>query len=161
MPSKDFWSDEEVLVATDKKNFTRVDLPEFFKALQDPQTHMEMMVEDTKDLIAGLKPPQVEVFCLHGSKVDTTERLVYPPGAFPNTATVSNAPDQENDTNVGFWPFPSYDPTIIKGDGDGTVNIRSLEVNVTNTNILSDDGGGVRCSHSRHKPKHFGFYVTG
>jgi len=28
---------------------------------------------------------------------------------------------------MSFWPFPSKDPTMIKGDGDGTVNIRSLE----------------------------------
>ena len=142
MPSKDFWPDDEVLVETDQKNFTRVDLPEFFKALEEPKTYMEMMVEDTEDLIAGLKPPQVEVFCLHGSKVDTTERLIYPPGGFPNIARVSSTQDQNNDTNLGFWPFPSYDPTIIKGDGDGTVNIRSLEVNVSNTDILADDGGG-------------------
>jgi len=126
MPSKDFWPDDEVLVETDQKNFTRLDLPEFFKALEEPKTYMEMMVEDTEDLIAGLKPPQVEVFCLHGSKVDTTERLIYPPGGFPNIARVSSTQDQNNDTNLGFWPFPSYDPTIIKGDGDGTVNIRSL-----------------------------------
>ena len=137
MPSKDFWPDEEVLVETDYKNFTRVDLPEFFKALEEPATHMEMMVEDTKDLIAGLKPPQVEVFCLHGNKVATTERLVYPAGGFPHKTQ-----EHENDTTVGFWPFPDTDPTIIKGDGDGTVNIRTLEVNPFHTDILADDSGG-------------------
>ena len=26
-----------------------------------------------------------------------------------------------------FWPFPT-EPSLVKGDGDGTVNIRSLKV---------------------------------
>ena len=68
------------------------------------------------------------MFCTHGSKVDTTEQLIYPPGSFPSNKTeVMNV---NNDTKLAanFWPFPASDPTIIKGDGDGTVNIRSLEV---------------------------------
>ena len=28
---------------------------------------------------------------------------------------------------LGWWPWPS-DPTLVQGDGDGTVNIRSLKV---------------------------------
>ena len=60
-----------------------------------------------------------------------------PAGGFPHKTQ-----EQENDTTVGFWPFPDTDPTIIKGDGDGTVNIRSLEVNLFHTDILADDGGG-------------------
>ena len=44
------------------------------------------------------------MFCLHGAGVATTERLVYAAGEFPGT-----------------------DPsTILTGDGDGTVNLRSL-----------------------------------
>ena len=59
MPSADFWPDDEVLVETDQKNFTRTNLHEFFEALEEP--NMSMMVEDTKPLIAGLTPPGVEV----------------------------------------------------------------------------------------------------
>ena len=29
--------------------------------------------------------------------------------------------------NQSWWPFPKG-PSLVKGDGDGTVNIRSLEV---------------------------------
>ena len=89
---------------------------------------MGHMVEDTKDLIAGLKPPGVEVFCSHGSKVDTTERVVYPPGAFPTDTSHSSKLENKEGVEGKFWPFPSGSPELIKGDGDGTVNIRSLEV---------------------------------
>ena len=62
------------------------------------------MRQDTAGLLAGLPAPHVEVFCLHGVGVDTTERLVY-----------------------GEGQFPDWDPDILYGDGDGTVNRRSLE----------------------------------
>ena len=45
----------------------------------------------------------VKVFCIHGSGVKTTKMLVY-----------------------GEGEFPGSDPTMIKGDGDGTVNLQSL-----------------------------------
>ena len=32
---------------------------------------------------------------------------------------------------VQFWPFPNTEPTLVKGDGDGTVNIRSLKVDIS------------------------------
>ena len=57
----------------------------------------------------------------HGSKVETTERLVYPPGTFPGQKT------KREGEKATFWPFPSG-PSLVKGDGDGTVNLRSLEV---------------------------------
>ena len=158
MPSADFWPDDEVLVETASRNFTRTNLAEFFEALEEP--NMSMMVEDTKDLIAGLPAPGVEVrervrfslksigclkvFCTHGSKVDTTERLIYPPGSFPmdnvleEEALVQNVTGEEN-LKAGWWPWPS-DPTLVQGDGDGTVNIRSLEVR------CSGSREGARCS---------------
>ena len=120
MHAAGFWGEDEVLVQTEEQNYTRTNLADFFYALEGP--NMGHMVEDTKDLLAGLKAPGVEVFCSHGSKVDTTERLVYPAGAFPTNRTVTGKEGGQ------FWPFPSGDPKLIKGDGDGTVNIRSLEV---------------------------------
>jgi len=118
MPAKQFWSDDEVLVETENKTFTRTNLGEYFTAMGEP--NMASMVEDTKDLLAGFPAPNVEVYCTHGSKVPTTERVVYPKGTFP-PAVQSKAPG-----NRTWWPFPS-DPDLVKGDGDGTVNIRSLE----------------------------------
>ena len=48
-------------------------------------------------------PPGLTTYCFHGNNVPTAEVLHY------------------NDD------FPDTMPTIEKGDGDGTVNIRSLE----------------------------------
>ena len=82
------------------------------------------------------------MFCTHGSGVDTTERLVYPPGTFP--APTPTTPQQVSasrkdsgqqtyfatqDKKLQFWPF-SGGPEMQKGDGDGTVNIRSLKVSL-------------------------------
>jgi len=120
MPKKEFWPDDEVLILTDKRNFTRTDLGEFFTAYSEP--NMVSMVSDTEDLLAGLPPPDVEVFCTHGSEVPTTEGLVYPGGSFP--PKLKRSPNSSS--NVKWWPWPT-DPTLLKGDGDGTVNIRSLQ----------------------------------
>ena len=56
-----FWAEDEILVETEHKNFTRTNLAGFFEAVEGP--NMAHMVEDTKDLIAELTPPGVEVFC--------------------------------------------------------------------------------------------------
>ena len=86
----------------------------------------------------------MKVFCTHGSKVDTTERLIYPPGSFPmdnvleEEAMIQNVTREEN-LKAGWWPWPS-DPTLVQGDGDGTVNIRSLKVRRSGVAV------GARCS---------------
>jgi len=102
MPQAGFWAEEEVLVETAERNYTLLDYKQFFTDLKEPNAWL--MREDTKNLLAGLPPPGVEVFCLHGSGVDTTEKIIYKKGEFPGS-----------------------DPsTILKGNGDGTVNYRSL-----------------------------------
>ena len=102
MPQDGFWGPEEVLVQTVDSNYTQRDYKRFFSDLEEPNAWM--MREDTAPLLAGLPAPGVEVFCLHGGGVATTERLVY-----------------------GQGEFPGSDPSqILKGDGDGTVNMRSL-----------------------------------
>ena len=65
--------------------------------------------------------------------MDTTERLIYPPGSFPmdnvleeEEVLMQNVTEEEK-RKAGWWPWPS-DPTLVQGDGDGTVNIRSLKV---------------------------------
>ena len=91
-----------MLVETAEKNYTVEDYEQFFNDLDEPNGWL--MREDTASLLAGLPAPGVEVFCLHGSGVDTVEKLVYKAGEFPGS-----------------------DPSVvIKGDGDGTVNTRSL-----------------------------------
>jgi len=128
MPQQGFWSDDEVLVETEKKNFTRTNIGEFFDGYKEH--NMAMMVNDTKGLLGGLPPPQVEVFCIHGSEVNTTERVVYPPGSFPPKKTrkqqTSNKSKNSKIQKHKWWPFHT-EPSLVKGDGDGTVNIRSLK----------------------------------
>jgi len=125
MPQQGFWSDDEVLVETEKKNFTRTNIGEFFDGYKEH--NMAMMVNDTKGLLGGLPPPQVEVFCIHGSEVNTTERVIYPPGSFPPALSPRRRQQTSNKSkNSKWWPFPT-EPSLVKGDGDGTVNIRSLK----------------------------------
>merc|ERR1712106_4056 len=122
MPAEEFWSDDEVLVQTENKNFTRTNIGDYFTALGEP--NMASMVQDTRVLLTGFLAPNVEVFCSHGSKVDTTETVVYPKGSFPSAKPKKVVDD--NISTLRIWPWPSA-PSLIKGDGDGTVNIRSLE----------------------------------
>ena len=102
MPNTPFWNNSEVLVETEGKNYTVEDYQQFFNDLSEPNGWL--MREDTAGLLAGLPAPGVEVFCLHGEGVDTVEKLVYKEGEFPGS-----------------------DPSVVvMGDGDGTVNTRSL-----------------------------------
>lgn len=102
LPSKLFWKPDEILVQTDKKNYTINDLEAFFQGI-DFTDGWEMR-KDTEKYQLDFKPPGVEVHCLYGTNVQTVERLYYKPGT----------------TLTGY-------PTLIYGDGDGTVNRRSLE----------------------------------
>lgn len=59
------------------------------------------MRQDTESLVFDLTPPGVAVHCLYGTGVDTSESFQYSD------------------------KFPDVDPTVVYGDGDGTVNLRS------------------------------------
>ncbi|XP_050301721.1 phospholipase A2 group XV-like [Anthonomus grandis grandis] len=102
LPSPLFWKPNEVLVQTDKKNFTLSNLNEFFNAISFPEGWE--MKKDLDPYKVQFEPPGVEIHCLYGTGVDTVERLYYKPGT---------------------WLDGS--PTLITGDGDGTVNLRSLQ----------------------------------
>lgn len=77
------------------------------------------MKKDTDPYQVNLTAPGVEVHCLFGVNVDTVEKLYYKPGT---------------------W-LDGY-PTLINGDGDGTVNRRSLE-------------GCIRWQSMQKQPVHF------
>ncbi|KAK7861832.1 hypothetical protein R5R35_000592 [Gryllus longicercus] len=102
MPSSVFWKPSEVLVQTPDKNYTVNDFEEFFRDIYY-EVGWEMR-KDVQKLDSKFTAPGVEIHCLHGFGVNTIERLVYKPGKFPD----------------GY-------PNFIFGDGDGTVNKRSLE----------------------------------
>lgn len=102
IPSDTFWKKDEILVVTEKQNYTVGNYYDFFQDIGFP-VGWEMW-KDTYNLTRDLIPPGVEVHCMHGVNVPTIERLVYK-----------------------HLEFPDSNPTLIQGDGDGTVNLRSLE----------------------------------
>nr|CAD7399051.1 unnamed protein product [Timema poppensis] len=102
MPSSLFWRPTEVLVQTDKKNYTVQDFQTYLNALGNPNGWE--MRKDVEKYSLNFSPPGVEVHCLHGEGVQTVDTLTYAAGKFPD----------------GY-------PGFIYGDGDGTVNMRSLE----------------------------------
>lgn len=102
LPSKLFWKENEVLVQTEQKNYTLLDLKQFFVDINVPNGWE--FRKDNEKYQLNFAAPGVELHCLHGVKVDTVERLYYKPG-----------------TSIDGYP------ELITGDGDGTVNLRSLE----------------------------------
>ncbi|XP_025836355.1 group XV phospholipase A2 isoform X2 [Agrilus planipennis] len=117
LPNQYFWDKDEVLVQTSKKNFSLSNIEEYFRSLNFP-IGWEMR-KDTLPYQQGNIAPGVEVHCLFGVNITTVERLYYKPGT---------------------W-LDGY-PTLINGDGDGTVNRRSLE-------------GCLRWSKMQSQPVHY------
>ncbi|XP_070966408.1 lysosomal phospholipase A and acyltransferase [Oncorhynchus clarkii lewisi] len=92
------WPADKVLIQTPTTNYTVKDYQRFFKDI-DFEDGWEMR-QDTEPLVSALEPPGVAIHCLYGSGVPTAEGFLY---------TI----------------FPDTDPTLILGDGDGTVNLLS------------------------------------
>ncbi|XP_028814121.1 lysosomal phospholipase A and acyltransferase [Denticeps clupeoides] len=92
------WPASKVLVETPQANYTVRDFQRFFLDL-DFEDGWEMW-QDTEKLVSDLKAPGVEVHCLYGSGVPTAESFRY-------------------------TTFPDTEPTVVYGDGDGTVNLLS------------------------------------
>lgn len=69
------------------------------------------MYLDTKATVDGfVGPADIDtVYCIHGSEVPTTSGMVYTPA------------------NAFHSAFPDQMPTLLTDDGDGTVNLRSLQ----------------------------------
>lgn len=102
LPSKLLWKENEVLVQTDQKNYTLFNLKDFFIDINVPNG-WEFRQDNEKYQIY-FEAPGIKLHCLHGVKVATVERLYYKPG-----------------TSIDGYP------EFINGDGDGTVNLRSLK----------------------------------
>ncbi|XP_029837760.2 phospholipase A2 group XV [Ixodes scapularis] len=102
MPDRLFWNSSEVLVSTLTANYTIADYYRFFKDIGFLDGYD--MYKDTRPYMLDTTPPGVEVHCLHGRNVSTIERIEY--------------------HNKGF---PDIQPVVVYGDGDGTVNLRSLQ----------------------------------
>ncbi|CAK9799552.1 Phospholipase A2 group XV [Anthophora plagiata] len=102
LPSKLFWKESEVLVQTQQKNYTLSTLRDYLIDIGVPNA-WEFRKNNEKYQL-DFTAPGVEVHCLYGNSVDTVQKLYYKPGI-----SIEGTPQ------------------LISGDGDGTVNLRSLE----------------------------------
>lgn len=87
-----------VLVSTPNTSYTVQDYQRFFKDMNYEDGWA--MRQDTEPLVSALQPPGVPVHCLYGSGIPTPQ-------------------------GYNYTKFPDGDPTVINGDGDGTVNLLS------------------------------------
>lgn len=99
MPNPQFWEPNEVLVQTDTKNYSLSNIKDFFYDI-NYMTGWDMRKD--QEPYVNFAPPGVELHCLHGYGIQTVDKLFYKPGSFPDS------------------------PNFQYGDGDGTVNRRSL-----------------------------------
>ena len=104
LPSRELWSADEVLAKTSQRSYTVNDFDDFFQDMGFPLgIKLRKLVENiTYPLTAHA--PNVTVHCLYGTGVDTAANFEFGEGEFPDT-----------------------EPHVVYGDGDGTVNRRSLE----------------------------------
>lgn len=65
LPSDKFWDEDEILVSTQRRNYTVNDYENFFRDI-NYTTGYEMW-KDVKDLTHDMVPPNVEVHCIHGN----------------------------------------------------------------------------------------------
>lgn len=104
LPSDELWSADEVLLKTSTRSYTVKDYDAFFKNIGYPEgSFMRRNVQGLTSPLAQ-HSPNVTLYCLHGSGVQTPESYTYAAGDFPDGT-----------------------PSVANGDGDGTVNARSLK----------------------------------
>ena len=104
LPSDELWSADEVLLRTSSRSYTVKDYDAFFKDISYPEG--SFIRQNVQGLTSPLArhSPNVTLFCLHGSGVNTPESYTYAAGDFPDGK-----------------------PSVNNGKGDGTVNERSLK----------------------------------
>lgn len=103
MPKPSFWGPTEILVMTQKRNYTVADYESLFRDM-GWEAGWEMY-KDEASYGADFAPPRVENHNYYGVNVTTASAFLY-----------------------SYWfPFPDNKPYEIPGNGDGTVPIRSLE----------------------------------
>ncbi|KAI6182927.1 hypothetical protein M3Y97_00433100 [Aphelenchoides bicaudatus] len=101
-PSESVWNETEPFAITADRNYTVKDIETFFKDV-GYETGFDQYQMAHPTLLTN--HPGVTTHCIYGHSVQTPELLTWAKGYFPD-----------------------YQPTITYGDGDGTVNRRSLEI---------------------------------
>ncbi|XP_057692565.1 group XV phospholipase A2 isoform X1 [Corythoichthys intestinalis] len=99
LPYAHTWPKDKVLIQTPTTNYTVMDYKKLYFDLGFEDGWL--MRQDTESLLYDLTPPGVAVHCLYGTGVPTSEAYQY------------------------TSKFPDVDPTVVMGDGDGTVNLLS------------------------------------
>lgn len=94
-----FFPHYQVLVQTPTTNYTVQDYKRFYSDIGFEDGWL--MRQDTEPLVADLTPPGVAVHCLYGTGIPTSVAFQYSD------------------------KFPDVEPTVVYGDGDGTVNLQS------------------------------------
>ncbi|XP_031846940.1 lysosomal phospholipase A and acyltransferase [Nomia melanderi] len=102
LPSKLFWKETEILVQSEQKNYTLATLKDYLIDINVPNAWE--FRKDNEKYQLNFAAPGVEIHCLYGNGIDTVQRLYYKPGV-----SIEGTPQ------------------LLPGDGDGTVNLRSLE----------------------------------
>lgn len=91
-------------VITPSKNYTLREYDTLFERMNEPAIYD--MYQDTRDLLGGLKFPNVDMYCIYGTGVDTERTIIY-----------------DKDSS-----FPSNPKKIVYDkNGDSSVNLESLE----------------------------------
>ncbi|OZC12453.1 Lecithin:cholesterol acyltransferase [Onchocerca flexuosa] len=101
-PNYNIWSKDEVFATVSDKNYTLKNVEEFFQDINYEVGWYQY--QNTAYLLGNFKAPNVAIHCIYGYDIETPELFQWSP----------------------TW-FPDYQPHTIYGDGDGTVNLRSLE----------------------------------
>ena len=96
------WTKDDVLVVQPERNYSIYDLEALFTDLN--YTNGWAMWEGVQNLVSDFPAPNVTSFCFYGTNSSTVEQLIY---------------------NTG--QFPDKQPSFKYGNGDGTVNLRSLQ----------------------------------
>nr|CAH8868916.1 unnamed protein product [Trichobilharzia regenti] len=110
LPDPRLWSPLEPLIVTPTTNYSAHDYERFFSDINYTVGY-QMLLDSKSTVDAFEKPTDIDdIYCIHGSNISTTDQMIYSPPSFFHSA------------------FPDQVPTLIPGNGDGTVSLRSLEV---------------------------------
>ena len=104
LPRSSNWGDTVVLTTTNPtRSYTTKDYSRLFKDIGNEVG--SQIYKQTSKLLAGWPSPNVPTYCYYGTGVETVRELNY---------------DGAN--------FPSGKPTIVYGDGDGSVNVENSHI---------------------------------
>ena len=99
------WTSSDVMLTTPLRNYSVSDYPRFFDAIGYPEGRLKLEAIQSAGHNFTNQDMGVPIYCFYSKGTPTPERLVYD--------SISTFPDSE--------------PLVEMGEGDGTVNLRSLE----------------------------------